>query len=107
MYLVFFTGFAMHFVSAAFAISSAIFDEIISRGTAIYSRYLTGFFVSIPLILIAIIMLFYSSANEGKNLNITAIGTETSFGIFKASIDEIILPTSDVFIINSPAAKGR
>lgn len=36
-YLVFFVGFPMHLVSAAFEISSAILDETISKGTITYS----------------------------------------------------------------------
>ena len=97
----------MHLVSAAFATSSAIFDEIISNGTETYSRYLKGFFVSIPLIFIAIFIWFFSSINVGKNLNITAIGMDTTLGIFNESIAEIMLPTSDVFIINFAAVNGR
>ena len=98
-------GFAIHFVSAALEISSAILDEIIKRGTITYSKYLKGFFVSIPLIFIAIFIFSLSSAKDGKNRNITAIGIDMALGIFKTSIDEIILPTSDVLIKNFPANK--
>ena len=84
-----------------------MFDDMMRRGTSTYSRYLTGFLVSIPLIFIAILILFLSSANDGKKRNITAIGMDTVLGILRASMDEMILPTSEVFIIYFPAEYGR
>ena len=60
-----------------------MFDDMMRRGTSTYSRYLTGFLVSIPLIFIAILILFLSSANDGKKRNITAIGMDTVLGIFQ------------------------
>ncbi|EHZ21991.1 putative membrane protein [Streptococcus pneumoniae GA13723] len=56
MYLVLAIGFSIAFVSAAFAMSSDILDDIMSSGTETYSRYLTGFLKFIPLTLIAILM---------------------------------------------------
>lgn len=95
MYLVLAIGFSIAFVSAAFAMSSDILDDIMSSGTETYSRYLTGFLKFIPLTLIAILMFFFSSLKDGKNLNITAIGMDTFFEILSLSIDEIIAPTSE------------
>ncbi|CIW00695.1 Uncharacterised protein [Streptococcus pneumoniae] len=78
-----------------------------SSGTETYSRYLTGFLKFIPLTLIAILMFFFSSLKDGKNLNITAIGMDTFFEILSLSIDEIIAPTSEVFIIKLAAINGK
>ncbi|CIW18839.1 Uncharacterised protein [Streptococcus pneumoniae] len=61
----------------------------------------------IPLTLIAILMFFFSSLKDGKNLNITAIGMDTFFEILSLSIDEIIAPTSEVFIIKLAAINGK
>ncbi|CVN90752.1 Uncharacterised protein [Streptococcus pneumoniae] len=107
MYLVLAIGFSIAFVSAAFAMSSDILDDIMSSGTETYSRYLTGFLKFIPLTLIAILMFFFSSLKDGKNLNITAIGMDTFFEILSLSIDEIIAPTSEVFIIKLAAINGK
>ncbi len=107
MYLVLAIGFSIAFVSAAFAMSSDILDDIMSSGTETYSRYLTGFLKFIPLTLIAILMFFLSSLKDGKNLNITAIGMDTFFEILSLSIDEIIAPTSEVFIIKLAAINGK
>lgn len=107
MYLVLAIGFSIAFVSAAFAMSSDILDDIMSSGTETYSRYLTGFLKFIPLTLIAILMFFFSSLKDGKNLNITAIGMDTFFEILSLSIYEIIAPTSEVFIIKLAAINGK
>ncbi len=107
MYLVLAIGFSIAFVSAAFAMSSDILDDIMSSGIETYSRYLTGFLKLIPLTLIAILMFFFSSLKDGKNLNITAIGMDTFFEILSLSIDEIIAPTSEVFIIKLAAINGK
>ncbi len=107
MYLALAIGFSIAFVSAAFAMSSDILDDIMSSGTETYSRYLTGFLKFIPLTLIAILMFFFSSLKDGKNLNITAIGMDTFFEILSLSIDEIIAPTSEVFIIKLAAINGK
>ena len=69
--------------------------------------YLMGFLKFIPLTLIAILMFFFSSLKDGKNLNITAIGMERFFGILSLSIDEIIAPTSEVFIMKLAAINGN
>ncbi|EMD17457.1 hypothetical protein HMPREF9943_00244 [Eggerthia catenaformis OT 569 = DSM 20559] len=96
----------MHFVSAAFAISSEILDDITSKGTITYSMYEIGFLNVIPRILIASFIFLLSSLNDGKNLNITAIGIETERGNLILSIEDITLPTSEVFIKKLPALNG-
>lgn len=69
--------------------------------------YEIGFLNVIPLILIASFIFRLSSLNDGKNLNITAIGMETVRGNLILSIEDITLPTSDVFTKKLPALNGR
>ena len=97
-YLVFFTGFSIHFVSAAFAISSEILDDITSKGTITCSIYETGFLKVIPLTLIASFILWLSSINDGKNLKITATGIETVWGNLILSIEDIMLPKNRGYV---------
>ena len=87
--------------------SSAIFEDIISSSTETYSKYLIGVLKFIPLTLFAFLLFFFSSLKDGKNLNITAIGMDRFFEILSLSIDEIIVPTSEVLIMKLAAINGN
>lgn len=107
LYLTFWQGIAMHFVSADLEISSAMFKEIVIIGIATYSKYFRGFLGVTPLILIASLIFLLSSLKEGKNRNITAMGILTTLGILILSIEVNMLPTSLVRMRNFPAIKGK
>lgn len=60
-----------------------------------------------PRIFIANFIFRLSSLNDGKKRNMTAIGIEMVFGSLILSMEDIMLPTSDVLMKNLPALKGK